>query len=44
MIHGIHLAFLVLGGVTVLSTLVFRELKAEDGDAVSLHKAVPQPE
>jgi hypothetical protein len=38
MIHGIHLAFLVLGGLTVLSTLIFAELKREDGDSVSQHK------
>jgi EmrB/QacA subfamily drug resistance transporter len=37
MIHGIHRAFLVLGGLTVLSSMVFRELKKEDGDTVSLH-------
>ena len=41
MIHGIHRAFLVLGAMTVLSAIVFRELKKEDGDSVSLHK-VPQ--
>jgi EmrB/QacA subfamily drug resistance transporter len=41
MIRGIHRAFLVLGGLTVLSAMVFRELKKEDGDTVSLHK-VPQ--
>jgi EmrB/QacA subfamily drug resistance transporter len=35
-IHGIHHAFFVLGGMTVLSTLVFRELKRGDGGAVSL--------
>ena len=34
-IHGIHQAFFVLGGMTVLSTLVFRELKRGDGGAVS---------
>ena len=28
MIHGIHRAFLVLGAMTVLSTLIFRDLKA----------------
>jgi EmrB/QacA subfamily drug resistance transporter len=39
MIHGIHQAFLVLGGLTILSTLVFRDLKSNDGDAVSQHKA-----
>ncbi len=37
MIHGIHEAFLVLGGLTVLSALVFRELSPEDGDNVSQH-------
>jgi hypothetical protein len=35
MIHGIHDALLVLGALTILSTLVFRELKSGDGDAVS---------
>ena len=34
-IHGLHRAFLVLGGMTILSTLVFRELKPGDGGAVS---------
>jgi len=34
-IHGIHHAFWVLGGMTVLSTLVFRELKRGDGGVVS---------
>ncbi len=37
MVHGIHLAFLVLGGLTILSALVFRELRNDDGDAVSQH-------
>jgi EmrB/QacA subfamily drug resistance transporter len=41
MISGIHRAFLVLGGLTILSAVVFRELKKEDGDSVSLHR-VPQ--
>ena len=40
MIHGIHQAFLVLGGLTILSSLVFRELKANDGSTVSLHKGL----
>jgi hypothetical protein len=40
MIHGIHQAFLVLGGLTVLSAIVFRELKNEDGDTVSQHKVL----
>jgi EmrB/QacA subfamily drug resistance transporter len=38
-IHGIHRAFLVLGAMTILSTIVFRELKRGDGDAVSQTKA-----
>src|SRR5271166_366062 len=38
MIHGIHQAFLVLGGMTILSTIVFRELKRGDGDSVSQQK------
>jgi EmrB/QacA subfamily drug resistance transporter len=37
-IHGIHRAFFVLGGMTLLSTLVFSELKKGDGDAVSLRE------
>jgi len=38
MIHGIHEAFLVLGAMTILSTIIFRELKSDDGAAVSQHK------
>jgi hypothetical protein len=34
-IHSVHLAFFVLGGMTILSTIVFRGLKKGDGDAVS---------
>jgi hypothetical protein len=37
-IHGIHQAFFVLGGMTLLSTIVFRELKRGDGEAVSQGK------
>jgi FtsH-binding integral membrane protein len=40
-IHGIHLAFFVLGGMTILSTIVFRELKQGDGDTVSRTKRPP---
>ncbi len=40
MIHGIHYAFLVLGGMTVLSTIVFRELKSDDGASTSQHKVL----
>jgi MFS family permease len=39
MIHGIHLALWALGALTIVSTAVFIELKAGDGDAVSRHKA-----
>jgi MFS family permease len=39
MIHGIHLALLVLGAMTIVSTIVFTRLKRGDGDAVSQHKA-----
>ncbi len=38
MISGIHKAFLVLGCLTVLSTLVFANLRKGDGDAVNAHK------
>jgi len=31
MIHGIHLAFLFLGGFTVVSTIIFSKLKKDDG-------------
>jgi EmrB/QacA subfamily drug resistance transporter len=37
MINGLHRAFLVLGFLTVLSAFIFRELKSDDGEAVSLH-------
>jgi EmrB/QacA subfamily drug resistance transporter len=40
MIHGVHQAFFVLGGLTVLSTVVFRELKNSDGNTVSQHKDI----
>jgi EmrB/QacA subfamily drug resistance transporter len=38
MIDGIHHAFLVMGCLTVVSTLIFRELRAEDGENVSQHQ------
>jgi MFS family permease len=40
MIHGIHEAFLVLGALTIVSTLIFADLKSGDGDSVSQHKAL----
>jgi EmrB/QacA subfamily drug resistance transporter len=39
MIHGIHLAMWLLGALTIISTVVFSELKGGDGDAVSRHKS-----
>jgi EmrB/QacA subfamily drug resistance transporter len=38
MIHGIHEAFLLLGGFTVLSTIVFHRLKRDDGSNESRQK------
>jgi hypothetical protein len=38
MIHGLHEAFLVLGGFTILSTVAFFKLKSGDGGNVSHHK------
>ncbi len=38
MIIGLHEAFLVLGGFTIFSTLIFRELKNDDGASVSKQK------
>lgn len=40
MVSGLHKAFLVLGAMTVVSTLIFRELKSTDGDNVSQHGTV----
>jgi EmrB/QacA subfamily drug resistance transporter len=40
MIHGIHHAFIWLGLLTILSTVVFRELRSGDGGAVSNAKVV----
>jgi hypothetical protein len=40
MIHGIHRALIGLGILTIVSTIVFRSLKAGDGDDVSQHKVV----
>jgi EmrB/QacA subfamily drug resistance transporter len=37
-IHGIHTALMVLGGFTILSTIIFRHLRSGDGDNVSQHK------
>lgn len=40
MIHGIHIAFLILGAFTLLSSLIFQELKKDDGGTLSLHKTL----
>jgi EmrB/QacA subfamily drug resistance transporter len=40
MIQGVHQAFFVLGGLTVLSTFVFRKLRDSDGASTSRHKSV----
>jgi EmrB/QacA subfamily drug resistance transporter len=40
MIHGIHEAFIVLGGFTILSTIIFVRLKSGDGANVSQHKVL----
>ena len=39
MIHGIHQAFIALGVLTIVSTLIFVGLKRDDGSEVSQHKA-----
>ena len=40
MIHGIHSAVCVLGGITILSTIVFRGLRSDDGSTTSQHKTL----
>jgi len=42
MIGGIHKAFLLLGGLTVVSTSVFTELKSTDGNAASRHQVLAE--
>jgi EmrB/QacA subfamily drug resistance transporter len=37
-VHGIHQACFALGGLTVLSTLIFGRLQKNDGEAISQHK------
>jgi EmrB/QacA subfamily drug resistance transporter len=44
MIHGIDNGFFVLGGLTVLSTMVFAELKSLDGNTTSQHKVLEHAE
>ena len=38
-VHGVQQAFLVLGGLTILSSVVFMELRADDGAGLSQHAA-----
>lgn len=40
LMHGIHEGFLVLGIMTIVTTAVFYGLRANDGSAVSRHKAI----
>ena len=40
MIHGIHRAFPVMGGFTVISTAIFGDLKSDDGSSVSQHQVL----
>ncbi len=40
MISGIHKAFVLLGGLTVLSTMVFTKLKNTDGSLASRHDVI----
>jgi MFS family permease len=39
MVAGIHWTFLVLGAMTMASSLIFSQLRTNDGSAVSLYKA-----
>jgi EmrB/QacA subfamily drug resistance transporter len=39
MVHGVHEAFIVLGLLTIVSSIVFMGLRRGDGDGVSSHKA-----
>jgi EmrB/QacA subfamily drug resistance transporter len=38
LIHGVHQAFIVLGIMTMVSSVVFTQLKRDDGGAISRHK------
>ena len=37
MIHGVHQAFIALGILTIVSSVIFMELRKDDGGAVSRH-------
>ncbi len=38
LIHGVHQAFIVLGIMTMVSSVVFMQLKRDDGGAISRHR------
>ncbi|MGQ0581665.1 MAG: MFS transporter [Reyranella sp.] len=40
MIHGVQQAFLILGAMTILSSVVFMELRKDDGDSISQHAPI----
>lgn len=40
MIHGVQQAFLILGAMTILSSVVFMELRKDDGDSISHHEPI----
>lgn len=42
LVMGIHQALLILGGLTILSTIVFRGLKRDDGASISLKGQVAE--
>ncbi len=42
MIHGIHQAFFLMGGMTIVSSVVFHQLRKTDGDAVARHTEEPE--
>lgn len=44
MIYGVQQAFLVLGLMTIVSSVVFMELKGDDGADISRHDAPSRPE
>jgi len=40
MIHGVQQAFLILGAMTILSSVVSMELRKDDGDSISHHAPI----
>ncbi len=44
MVAGIHKAFFVLGGLTLVSTVIFRELKSDDGAVAGQHEQLAHAE